>query len=134
LAGRIPTRLTQAAAGRRFGVTLGVAFLALAALFWWRWGVTPARVALAVGGLLIAAGIAAPAKLGPVERAWMALGAAISKVTTPVILGLTYIVVFGVLGLLMRATGRNPLARARGAPSFWVSREESPPGPLTRRF
>src|SRR5438093_8943046 len=70
LAGRISARLTVAE-GRRFGLTVGAAFLALAGLAWWR-GRAHAGITFAViGGLLILGGLLLPAHLGPVFRAWM---------------------------------------------------------------
>ena len=67
----IPTRLTPAE-GRRFGLTVGVAFLVLAGLLhFWRHKETAAVVAGGLGVLLVAAGLVIPGRLGPLHRAWM---------------------------------------------------------------
>jgi hypothetical protein len=121
LATGIPARLTTAE-GRKFGLTVGAAFLALAALLWWRGRTLSAPAVAILGVALVLAGVAVPARLGPVQRAWMALGAAISKVTTPIFLGAVYFLAFVPVGFLMRLAGRNPLARARSAGSYWVGR------------
>ncbi|HEV2750272.1 MAG TPA: SxtJ family membrane protein [Gemmatimonadales bacterium] len=110
-----------AAEGRRFGLTLGAAFLALGGLLWWR-GRAGAPVALVLGLLFLAAGVLAPGRLGPVRRMWLGLGEAISRVTTPIFLGIVYFGAILPIGLMLRARGRNPLTRHRSLPSGWVPR------------
>jgi hypothetical protein len=122
LATGIPAGLTKAE-GRRFGLTVGAAFLVLAAILWWRGRAVSAPTVAILGGALMLAGVAIPTRLWPVHRAWMALAAAISKVTTPVFLGVVYFLAFVPVGLLMRLAGRNPLARSRTAESYWVRRK-----------
>jgi hypothetical protein len=121
MADRVPARLTRRE-GRTFGVTVGVAFLVLAALSWWRGHVLPPAVLGGFGALLVLAGLALPAHLGPVEKAWMTMARAISKVTTPVFMGLVYFVVITPTGLAMRALGKNPLRRAEVDGGFWTTR------------
>ena len=104
MAKRIPARLT-AAAGRKFGLTVGIAFLAIGALLVWRAKPLRADVAFALGALLVLAGLTVPTQLGPVERAWMRLAHLISKVTTPIFMGVVYFLVITPLGLLRRAFG-----------------------------
>jgi len=134
MAGSIPARLT-AAQGRRFAFTVGTAFLVLAGILVWRGKRPMALVLGAVGALLLVAGLVAPTRLGPVERAWYALAAAISKVTTPIVMGVLYFVVITPAGLVMRALGRNPLVRPAPGASAWVSRPEGGRrGDLERQF
>ena len=118
----IPTRLS-AADGRQFGLTVGGAFLALAGVFWWRNRPTGALVAGTLGGLLVLAGIAVPAQLGPVYRAWMGLALAMSKVTTPIFMGIIYFLVLTPIGVLRRTIGGNPMRQAGNASSTWISRD-----------
>jgi len=120
LATPVPARLTVAE-GRRFGLTLGAAFLALGGVLWWR-GRAGAPVALILGLALLAAAGVMPGRLGPIRRAWLGLGAAISKVTTPIFLGVVYFGAILPIGLLLRARGRNPLTRYRSLSSGWVPR------------
>jgi len=56
---------------RRFGLTVGAAFLVLASISWWRGHVIPPRVLGALGILLLVPGLLAPSVLGPVQRGWM---------------------------------------------------------------
>jgi hypothetical protein len=121
LAERIPARLT-AAQGRRFAFTVGGAFVALGVVAAWRGSWRAAQVCFATGGLLLAAGVVAPARLGPVERAWMALAHAISRVTTPVFMGVVYYLAVLPVGLVLRVLGREGLARPEAGGGFWVVR------------
>ncbi|MFN2433479.1 MAG: SxtJ family membrane protein [Gemmatimonadota bacterium] len=121
---RAPARLT-ASEGRRFGLTVGGAFLALGALLSWRGHATAAAALAAMGGLLVVGGLALPRRLGPVNRAWMGLAAILSRVTTPLAMAIVYFAIVTPIGLTRRLIGRDPLTRSRGATSFWVVR---PPG------
>ncbi len=121
MAARVSARLTPGE-GRRFGLTLGAGFLVLAGLTAWRGHSLEARAFAGLGAGLVAAALVVPARLGPVHRFWMALAAAISRVTTPVFLGLVYFVVLTPTGLVRRLAGRNRLARPSLSGSFWVAR------------
>jgi hypothetical protein len=110
--------------GRRFGVTVGSAFLVLSAAAWWRSHPQFASAAAAAGGLLVLAGLVVPTRLGRVERAWMALAHAISRVTTPIVMGAMYVGVFLPVGVLRRTLGGNPLVHDERGGSFWRDRPE----------
>ena len=132
---RIPTRLTPRE-GRKFGVTLGGAFLGLGALIWWRGHVTAAAAFGGLGCVLVLAGLLLPGKLGPVYRVWMGFALLLSKVTTPIFMGITFFLVIGPVALVMRLLGRNPVVRQENNGSFWVPRPEGPKrrSDLTRQF
>src|SRR5215210_2233131 len=101
-----------AAHGRKFGVTVGAAFLVLSGIAWWREHPTTVMVLAALGGVLLLAGLIIPANLGPVERAWMALARVISKVTTPIVMGVMYLFVLTPVGWIRRMTGGDPMVHA----------------------
>jgi hypothetical protein len=117
----IPARLTRSEA-RRFGLTVGAAFLALAALLWWRGRVPAATIAGALGAVLVLAGVILPGALPPVHRMWMAGAQAMSKVTTPVFLAIVYFGVLTPIGLARRLFGRSPIDSKRRNGSLWVDR------------
>jgi hypothetical protein len=112
---------------------VGTAFLVLAGLLWWRDKPTVAVVLAGIGGVLWLAGIAVPGHLGPVQRAWMGLAHAISKVTTPVFMGIVFFIIIAPVGLLMRIMGRNPVHHRAEGGSYWKARTE-PRGSLTNQF
>jgi Saxitoxin biosynthesis operon protein SxtJ len=122
MAAGIPTRLSAAAAGRRFGRTVGLAFVVLGGIAWWRGHPTTASVFGALGLSLLLAGLVIPAYLGPVERGWMALAHAISRVTTPIMMGVMYFVVLTPIGILRRTLGANPLHHVERNDTFWKPR------------
>ena len=122
--------------GRRFGLTLGTAFVALAALLWWKDREAGAGVTASIGAMLVAASIAAPTTLLPVEHAWMAFARAILKVTTPLIMSAVYFLVIFPIGVLVRLFKGSPLEARPSDGSFRVSRslEEGQRGGMRRQF
>lgn len=121
MAARIPTRLT-AADGRRFGLTVGGAFLLVTAVASYRGHETTPLVTGAVGVALVVAGLLVPTRLGPVERAWMRMALAMSRVTTPIAMALVYFLAITPVGLVRKAMGRDPLRHVADEGTFWKSR------------
>lgn len=117
----VPARLTPAE-GRKFGLLVGGAFVLLAVLLWRRTHVTGAWIAGGLGVALLLGGLAAPARLGPVYRAWMALAKVISKVTTPIFMSVMFFLVLTPAGFLVRLFGHRPLAHRKDEPTYWHSR------------
>ena len=127
------SRLTVAE-GRKFAFTLAPAFAVLAGLIWWRGEPRVAILLIAIGVVLAMAGVAVPRHLGPIQRGWMGMATAISKLTTPILLGIVYYGVLTPTGLLRRTIGRTPLRRSRDVPTCWVCRRDSPRSDLERQF
>jgi hypothetical protein len=121
----VPARLTPVE-GRRFAFPVGAAFILLAGLVLWR-GHTPAAwVFGTLGAALLLAGLTVPGRLGPVYRSWMRFALLLSKVTTPVFMGIVFFLVIAPIGLVMRLLGRNPLVREPGNGSYFVPRPDGP--------
>ena len=118
----IPARLT-AAEGRKFGLTVGAAFIVIGGVLTWRGKQRSAIVAFAIGGVLVLAGLVVPTALGPVERAWMGLAHLISKITTPIFMGIVYFVVMTPIGLVRRLSGKSPIAPTTRPESRWELHE-----------
>jgi saxitoxin biosynthesis operon SxtJ-like protein len=134
MARAVPARLT-AAQGRRFAFAVGGAMLVLAGIAIWRGARVGQWILGPIGAALIIAGVAVPTRLGPVERAWMAFALAISKVTTPIVMGVLYFVVITPVGMVARLFGYNALTRARTPTSAWVRRAPGARrGDLERQF
>ena len=135
MAERVSARLTPAAQGRKFGFTVGIAFVVLGSIAAWRGKSTSATVFLALAAVLLVGGLLAPAALLPVERGWMRMAHAISKVTTPIFMGVVWFIVLTPTAYIRRALGKNQIARDLKAPSFWVVREKGDRrGDLERQF
>ena len=131
---RLPTRLSPAE-GRKFALTLSAAFAVLSGILWWRDHLMVARFTGAGALLLLGAGLLIPGRLGPVQRGWMAFGLAISKVTTPVVMGILYYAVLTPTGAIRRTFGASPLRTPPGFKSAWSVRDaDKRRGDLTRPF
>jgi hypothetical protein len=112
-------RLTHRA-GRRFAFTLGVAFLLLGGLSYWRGHEVPPIVLGSLAFAAVAAGTLVPGRLDLVYRVWMAVGHALSKVTTPLVLGILYFFVLTPTRLLLMLSGRHPLRHRARDGSYWL--------------
>ena len=64
-----------------------------------------------VFALLAVWGVAAPNTLRPVHYWWMRFALLLSKVTTPIILGIVFYLVFTPMGIVMRLLGNDPMHR-----------------------
>jgi len=130
---RVPARLTTAE-GRKFGLTVGLAFVAIGLLLLWRAKPVRSEVALALGGLLIVAALIVPTRLGPLERAWMGLAHLISKVTTPIFMGVVYFVVITPIGWIRGLAGKSIMSTKGREPSRWVAHTPVDADRMERQF
>ncbi len=130
---RVPARMT-AAEGRKFGVTVGLAFAVIGLLMIWRHHTGRATVALSLGGVLVLAGLVVPTMLGPVERAWMGLAHLISKVTTPIFMGVVYFVLITPAGLIRRMMGASPITQRPKTDTRWTPHADASAEQMERQF
>lgn len=122
----IPTRLSPRE-GRKFGLSVGFAFLVIGGILWlWRGHVNVPAVFAALGVPLVLAGLLIPDKLGPVYRAWMGFALLLSKVTTPIFMGIVFFLAILPIGFVMRLLGRNPMTRRQTDGSYLVVRPTGP--------
>ena len=127
----------RGASDRAFGLTFAVVLAILAAVSVWRAG-SSWPYTLTAAGIIAGIALVRPALLAPLNRGWMKFGLLVNRITTPVILGLLFILMITPIGLIMRMAGKDPL-RLKGDPdaeSYWV--ERAPPGPspetMTNQF
>lgn len=122
---------------RKFGLTVGGAFLVLGSISYWRGHELPPRVLWSAGVLLVIPGLLAPTLLGPVQRGWMAFATVLGHVNTRIILTVLFYLVMTPVGLIMRMF-RDPLDRSLDgrSDSQWIKRELGPvePGRYERQF
>ena len=58
------------------------------------------------------------------NKLWMQFGLLLSTITSPVICGLIFIIIFTPLGILMRLAGRDELKlAAKVLPSYWIVKD-----------
>lgn len=117
--------------GMTFAFTLSAAFAVLAAVATWRHRTITAEVLFTLAASFLLLGLAVPTRLGPVQRAWMALGHAIGRVTSPIVLGGIYYLALGPIAYLRRTFGTSPLSRNPTAATYWIHR--TPLGAEERR-
>ena len=130
---RLSTDYT-AAAGRKFGLTVGIAFGVFSGIAWWREHPRVFVVLASLGAVLVLTALIVPKQLRVVDDAWMKLALLISKVTTPVFMGVIYFVVLTPVGAARRAFGKNALVHRVGPSGLWADRSTSPPSSLDRLF
>ena len=123
MADGIPARLRVAEA-RKFGLAVGAVFLGLGALLWWRGRASSPLVFGAIGTALIFLGALIPAALVPVRRVWMGVAEGISKVTTPIFMGVVYFGILTPIGLGRRLFGNSPVKRQSDSDSLWIVRDD----------
>lgn len=113
---------------RSFGLVMAGAFLIVSLVPLVRgnpvhpWGA-------AAAGVFLAAALLFPAALSPLNRLWFRFGLLLHAITSPLLLGALFYLVFTPIGLLRRLLGGDPLRRKPdpGRGSYWI--ERSPPGP-----
>lgn len=127
----------EGSSDRAFGLVFAGGFLVIAvmplfhggALRWWSVGVA-ALVALVA--------LVKPAFLAGLNRLWTKLGILLSKVVSPIALGILFYVVITPIGLVIRLAGKDPLRLKfdPNAESYWIPREPPgpPPGSMTNQF
>lgn len=125
-------RLTTRQA-RRVGLELGGLLLVVAGVLLRR-GTRPA-LALAAGALgaaLCALAAFRPAALQPLASRWMGQAARISRVTSPIVFAVIYLLVFTPMAWLRRTVGHSPIARDPAAETYW-HRRDTPPDDAVRQ-
>ncbi|OAN53073.1 SxtJ family membrane protein [Magnetospirillum moscoviense] len=124
------TAVTEVKIGseRSFGLVFAVLF-AIIALWPLKDGGEIRLWALGAAVAFLVAALAAPRLLKPLNLLWFKFGMLLHHIVTPLVMGLLFFVTVTPVGLLMRATGKDPmrLKRDPAAASYWI--ERAPPGP-----
>lgn len=113
---------------RSFGLVFAVVFL-IVALLPLKSGGDVRMWALGAAAAFAVIALAMPRMLRPLNIVWFKFGMLLHHVVTPVVMGLLFFVTVTPVGLMMRATGKDPmrLKRDAAAQTYWISR--TPPGP-----
>jgi hypothetical protein len=122
---------------REFGLVTGGIVAVLFGLFfpwllerpipWWPW---------IIFGVLAVMGLAVPMALNPVYRTWMKFGLLMSKIMTPLIMGIVFFLTVTPMALLIRLLGKDYMARRldRSAQSYRIESQANPPKRLEKPF
>lgn len=103
----------------------------------WLWDLDYRMWPWITGAVLCMWGLVAPLTLEWLYRAWMRFGAVMSKITTPLILGVVFLFALLPTALFMRfVLRRDPMARSldKSAQSYRTPSERSDPESLRRPF
>lgn len=110
---------------RKFGLTVGGLLLAFAAIRWvLGHGGWVTILAVSIGAMLVLLGAAIPHVLSPLNRWWMALGALMAMIVSPIVMLLMFLLVFTPVAICMRLAGRDALVLRRkpAGQSYWRER------------
>lgn len=118
----------QMGSDRSFGLVFAVV-LAIVALWPLKSGGEIRLWAAGAATAFLVLALVLPRLLRPLNLVWFKFGMLLHRVVTPVVMGLLFFLTVTPVGLLMRATGKDPmrLKRAPQAASYWIDR--TPPGP-----
>ena len=86
---------------------------------------------LIAGAILLSIALTVPGLLAPLNQIWTRLAVMIGQITTPILLGIMFLGLFTVLGLILRLFRRDSL-RLRSAEftdTYWIRREPPSIGP-----
>ena len=122
---------------REFGLVTGGTFAGLFGLFFpWLLEVSFPLWPWALFAVLALAGLLVPEALRPVHHWWMRLALMISKVTTPLFLGMVFFLVFTPIGLFMKIFGKDAMHRKIDDTiiSYRVASKGSAPEDLEKPF
>lgn len=118
----------QIGSERSFGIVFAVVFV-LIGLWPLKAGGDVRLWALGLAAAFLLVALVAPRLLKPLNLIWFKFGLLLHKVMTPLVMGLLFFLTVTPVGMLMRATGKDPmrLKRDSTATSYWITRD--PPGP-----
>ena len=122
---------------REFGlVTGGIVAVLFGLLLPWLFGFAHPLWPWLVGGILWSWALVAPGTLKPVYRWWMRLGLVLSRITTPIILGIVFYLMIAPVGFIRRLGRRDPMARRLDGDekSFRVKSHKAPKEKMEKPF
>jgi hypothetical protein len=121
--------------GRRdllwFGVVVAAFCVVVGLVLHWKFNATgAAKVVIGIGLGIAAVYYAMPGLRRGLYVGWMYAFWPLGWLFSHVILGATYYLVITPIGLILRATGNDPMKRRfdREAPSYWTQHEQAPDG------
>ena len=122
---------------RKFGITTGALIAVLfGVLLPWIWDFGFPLWPWVLFLILALWALISPGSLRPVYRGWMRLGLLISKVTTPIILGIVFYLVFVPVRILFRLFRYDPLKRKfeSSSDTYRINKSDEPVSSLENPY
>jgi hypothetical protein len=121
---------------KKFGLTMSIAFLVIAGIFYLRYKYNGLTLSLAVSGLFLLAEVVSPVLLKPVYIVWMRFAFILSWVNTRLLLIIIFYLIFTPFGLLMRLFRVDLLQTKDKKDTYWYKKEKTVfnPADYERRF
>lgn len=121
---------------RKFGITMGIAFMAISSLFFFQERQTGMLFSLIASGIFFIIGLTLPIVLKPLYIIWMRFAFVLGWINTRIILLILFYLVFTPIGLFMRLFRVDLLERNKQDGSYWKPKERIDFKPVNyeRRF
>ena len=112
---------------KKDNITFGILFFVFFLIF----GLYPLKsfgslriwsVVLSVAFLIIT--IIKPNLFTYLNRLWIKFGMLLGKIISPIVMGLVFFFVVTPIGILVRVLKKDVMGLNRGAPSYWINRED----------
>ena len=121
---------------KKFGMTMGAAFLVIGSLFFFRQKHAGVMYSLVVSGIFFITGLVLPTFLKLVYIVWMRFAFILGWVNSRIILVIIFYLIFTPVGLVMRLFRFDLLERTKIKGTYWKNKEKVDFNPLNyeRRF
>ena len=122
---------------RDFGLLTGGIVAVLFGLFFpWLLGMQIPQWPWIVASVLVVWALLAPNSLRPFYKLWMRLGLLLSRITTPIVLGVAFYGVFLPVALVLKVLRHDPMSRKLddNIKTYRIPSRKTPPGNMERPF
>lgn len=126
-------RMVVLGSNRKFGITFGLIFFAIAIWPLLRGAQTPNWWALGAAAAFLMVAWLRAEWLAPLNRAWFKLGLALNAIVNPIVMAILFFGAVVPFGWYLRGKRGDPLdlAAKPEAPTYWTLREPAGPRPGT---
>ena len=112
---------------RKDNITFGILFFILfliIGLYPLKSGGTTRIWSLVLSSAFLIITIIRPNLLTFINRLWIQFGILLGKIISPLVMGLVFFFVVTPIGILVRMLKKDVMGLKRGAPSYWINRED----------
>ena len=112
---------------RKDNITFGILFFILfliIGLYPLKSGGTTKIWSLVLSSAFLIITIIRPNLLTFINRLWIQFGILLGKIISPLVMGLVFFFVVTPIGILIRMLKKDVMGLKRGAPSYWINRED----------